>query len=118
VGLLDAQADGAGFDALAFAITREGIPVVSETFLDVASALAYFDDRVPNLGDLAAGVTGNLDLALSLSLTSDDPGAAFRTRLLLAHVPEPGSSWLLGAGLAGLATLRRRGVGVALPRSW
>jgi hypothetical protein len=107
VGFLDPQLDGAGFDSLRFQILREGIAVVNETFGDTASALAYFDDQVLDLGDIASGVSGDLDLEFLLSLTSDDPGAAFRTDLIFGSVPEPAAALLLGAALAAFA-LRAR----------
>jgi hypothetical protein len=108
VGLLDPEVVGAGFDSLQFQILREGIAAVNETFLDVASALAYFDDHVLDLGAIADGVSGDLDLDFLLSLTSDDPGAAFRADLIFANVPEPELAWLLGGGLAALALRERK----------
>ena len=108
VGLLDPELDGAGFDSLQFQILREGVAAVSETFLDVASALAYFDDQVLDLGGIADGVSGDLDLSFLLSLTSDDPGAAFRTNLIFGNVPEPATALLLGAALAALALRERQ----------
>jgi hypothetical protein len=107
VGLLDPQLDGAGFDSLAFQILREGVAVVSEAFLDTAAALAYFDDGVLDLGPIGAGVLGDLDLSFLLSVTSDDPGAAFRTSLIFGTVPEPRTALLLV--LAVILALGARG---------
>jgi hypothetical protein len=110
VGLLDSEDDGAGFDSLAFTILREGVVIAGEVFASLPAALAYFDDHVLNVGDLTTGVTGTLDLILRLSVTSDDPGAAFRTNLIVGAtpIPEPATALLLVAGLGTLALRSRR----------
>jgi len=107
VGLLDPAFDGAGFDSLEFQILREGISAVSASFLSVASALAYFDDQVLDLGGIADGVSGSLDLTFLWTLTSDDPGAGFRANLIFANAPEPWLGVLLGVAALALAVRKR-----------
>jgi hypothetical protein len=101
---VDLVLDAAG--ALALVALGGGVAVVSETFLDTTAALAYFDDHVLDLGGIAGGVSGDLDLAFLLSFTSDDPGAAFRTSLIFG-VPEPSGMLLLALGGLALVGARR-----------
>jgi hypothetical protein len=105
IGFLDPVVEGAGFDTLHIRITGEESAIVDQAFDDVASALAWFDDRLIDVST-GAGSTSNL-FSVDLAYTSDDPGAAFRTDLVLA-TPEPGTALLLGLGLAGLAGLAKR----------
>jgi hypothetical protein len=109
VALLDPEFDGTGFDLLQLSIQREGIDVFTASFTSAGEALTLLDDRVVDLGDIAAGVSGELELSVRLVLTSDDPGAGFRTNLIIGNVPEPATALLLGAGLCALARLGRRG---------
>jgi hypothetical protein len=68
---------------------------------DAASALAYFDDRVLDVGDFAQWLTFDLEL------TSNDPGARFTTQLVLGGVPEPEPLSLVAIGLALLSARSR-----------
>jgi hypothetical protein len=111
VGFLQPTLTGAGFDALHFSITREGLTVADESFADAAAALAYFTDRTLDLGPIDAGVTGPLDLEFHVDVTAK-VGGGFTASLLVANgtvgagpVPEPAG---LLPVLAGLTLGRRR----------
>jgi hypothetical protein len=86
VGLLDPITAGTGFTSLHFQVTREGSIVVDQMFATLATAVTYFDDHVLDLGPLAAGVVGTLDLSIHFDMLSPDTGTKFRTTLLVADV--------------------------------
>ena len=50
VGLLDTSSEGDGFDSLTFQISREGVVVVNQTFLTVADAVTFLDNKVAEFG--------------------------------------------------------------------
>jgi hypothetical protein len=78
VGLLDTSSEGGGFDSLNFQITREGVVVVNQTFLTVADAVTFLDNKTLNLGSNGVGnVSGNLDLIFTTTLITNDAGAGF-----------------------------------------
>jgi hypothetical protein len=116
VGLLDPTAQGGGFDTLNFQVTREGAAVIDQSFTDLASALAWFDDHPLDLGATGAGVQGPLDLTFRLTMTGG-AGEGFTADLLFANategagpaapVPEPGGALAVLGTLAGGAMLRR-----------
>ena len=86
VGLLDPTTSGTGFTSLNFTVQREGATVANQTFLSAATATTYFNDHVLNLGALAAGVVGTLDLSISLTMISPDNNTRFSSTLLVADV--------------------------------
>jgi hypothetical protein len=86
IGLLDPGGSGPGFTSLHYTVTREGSLVEDQTFASLASALSYFDDHVLNLGAMASGVVGTLDLSISLSMDSPDNNTSFGTTLLIADI--------------------------------
>jgi hypothetical protein len=108
VGLEDGQLSGGGFDLLNFEVLVNGVPAVQSVFTTTDSALAYFDDRVLDLGALSPGSDGLIDLTFDLSLTGHVAGDGFAIDLAVAGVPEPRSVVLLAVGLALVFGLARR----------
>lgn len=102
------------FDSLRFIVSGFGTGV-DLTFTDAASALSYFNDNTLNLGSLA-GLTGSLTLNFEFDYFAHIQGAGFSTQLAFGNttfgsgppVPVPSAVLLLGSGLLGLATYRRR----------
>jgi hypothetical protein len=105
VGLLESADTGTGFDMLKFQIFKQNKLVRNEAFDTVAKATDFFKDDVLNLGQIAAGAPGVLDLRFLMSLTTDKPDAGFREDLIFGiagTVPEPGSFALFALALLGL----------------
>jgi hypothetical protein len=86
VGLLDPTTSGSGLVSLQFIITREQTTVENQVFTSAAAAAAYFDDHVLDLGAVLSGVSGTLDLSISLAMVSTDTNTRFGTTLLVAEV--------------------------------
>jgi hypothetical protein len=86
IGLLDPTSSGPGFTSLHFTVSREGGLVEDQTFASLASALSYFDDHVLDLGAMASGVVGTLDLSIGLSMISPDNNTRFGATLLIADI--------------------------------
>jgi hypothetical protein len=105
-GLLGATSTGDG--TVQFQITDNGISLVNQTFNSFASADAYFDGQVLNLGPLippgATGTSPQIDFVLDVF--TSEASAAFQTQILAAAVPEPRSCLLAASG--GLVLLGRR----------
>jgi hypothetical protein len=115
VGFLDPEVSASGFDSLRFRIERDGSVVLDQSFGDAGEALGFFDDGLIDLGWLpdvvAVGVSEAVDLEFSFEVLASDPVGAFSLNFVLAStqvVPEPGTGWLLGSGLLGLAWIRVR----------
>lgn len=119
VGFLDPVGAIGATDSLTFkifsgedAFSSSGVPFYSATFYDTASALAFFDDQVLNLGSLIAlDSEFNLRLHFQLESTADHPDTTFAANFLFGNVnpvPEPTSGMLLIFSAAGLLAVRRR----------
>ncbi len=108
VGFLDPGLEGNGFDEMRFQILEEGVLVFDQIFTSGAAALAFFDDRVIDLGNWITGLTGNLDLQFRMDLTASNSADSFGATLVAGIVPEPAPSALLASSLAMLAAWRRR----------
>ena len=109
VGLQDGQATGAGFDSLDFAIIEDGNLILDRIFTSLSSALAFFDDRVLDLGSITPDESGVLDLQFDLAVTAHNAGDGFAIDLVVAAVPEPSTLLMLltGAVAVGVGLLRR-----------
>jgi hypothetical protein len=115
LGMLDPVVTGSGFDTLRFRVNREGVLVVDQTFITVASAMSYFHDKVLQISDWTTGVSLDniLDLQFTLDVASTKAGSAFSTDFLvgnatIAAIPEPSTYVLFAFGLVGLLTVARR----------
>jgi hypothetical protein len=110
VAFLDPSSSGNGFDDLRFRIFEEESTVFDQSFVDLANALAFFDDSVLNLGAWSVGIDGILDLRFQLDAIVSGPNDRFSVDYLAgtAAVPVPPAVWLFGSALAMLGWLRRR----------
>jgi hypothetical protein len=97
LGLLDPVTAGDGFDELRFQVFGETNPLLDVNFTDLASAVAYFDDNVIDLGHIFVGPDGNLDLSFQLDLIGTAAGSGFYFDFVAstAAVPLPASVWLI-----------------------
>lgn len=114
VGLLDVSYTGADFVKLTFSVTDQvhGRPLFSQTFTDAAQALAFFDDRVLDLGawDSILDTNKYLNLAFGFSWEGLND-AAFAFNFVCGSgaaqvVPLPGAILLMGPCLLRLLSLR------------
>lgn len=89
IGFMNPVIDDSAFDdpdfSVRFRVEREGAPLVDRTFSDAASAHAYFDSATHDLGAIASGVDGALDLALSLEVSADRPDAGIAIDYILGN---------------------------------
>jgi hypothetical protein len=109
VGLFDPTFSGEGFEALSFRIEREGATIVERSFDDLASALAFFDDGVLELGQWRSGLVGDLELRFLLDLRAGDAGSSFSFAGAVgtSAIPEPSTLALVACGIAVLAGRKR-----------
>jgi hypothetical protein len=112
LGLLDPVSVGSGFDLLRYQVIGEGNLLVDQSFVDLAAAMAFFDDQFLDLGVVSVGSDGLLDLSIRLDLTGSRPGDGFYVNSIagIQVVPLPGTFWLLATGI-GIAVGRRGGRG-------
>ncbi len=95
VGFMNPALLGSGFDTLRFRANLRNETLVDVTFEDLDAALAWFDDRVLDLGNFTIGESPlfgfGSPLELILDWTGSEPGAGFGVDLLvgLTPVPEP-----------------------------
>jgi hypothetical protein len=108
---------GEGFDSLRFQANLGDETVVDESFDELDEALAYFDDRVLDLGNFSISGGPRLQLVSPLQLVFDWSGFAdndgedrFGLDFIVgvAPIPEPGTGLLLALGLTLLAAHGRR----------
>jgi hypothetical protein len=84
-GLLGSQSFGNGFYSLGFSVTVAGVTVVSQTFTTLATAQAYFNDQVLNLG--AVTPVAGLTVAFNLDIISGTANTGFGAAFALAVTP-------------------------------
>jgi hypothetical protein len=118
VGLLGSSFTGTGFDSLEFSIinSNQKQQLFDETFTDPASAEAFFNNNVLDLGLVSTIADPNGDLGLSFQynlFAPNNSGVNFNFKFSgnsepISTTPIPGSVWLLGAGLLSLITFKRK----------
>ncbi|HEX5066002.1 MAG TPA: PEP-CTERM sorting domain-containing protein, partial [Myxococcota bacterium] len=102
LGLVNPLVAGDGFASLLFSIEIGGVVFLEQSFTDVASALAFFDDEI-----LALGVVDLRDVKIAMRTSTANAGDRFQFDFVLMAVPEPGTGGLLLVALVALAIRRR-----------
>ena len=85
LGLLDDQAQGAGFSSLVFTVSAGGATEVNQTFHSLADANAYFNDQALDFGPVSG--VADLEVTVRLDVTMDAAGQGFANDFLLGSVP-------------------------------
>jgi hypothetical protein len=96
--LLSSHALGTGFDSALFQILLNGAVMDSQSFTDLASAEAFFSDRLIGVPLLAG--PNNVQLQFSETMSNPLEGFSFDYAVASATSPVPGP--IAGAGLPGL----------------
>ncbi|AVR94695.1 hypothetical protein C9I28_02400 [Pseudoduganella armeniaca] len=105
LGLLDSLTYLSGFSKLELSISNHGTEIFTQTFTSLQDAELFFNDRVLNLGMLAAG---SQDLLVTTGFTLTRPsGFGFTYALGISAVPEP-QTWLLLLLGTSVILLRQR----------
>jgi hypothetical protein len=86
IGFYAPSSSGSGFDSLTLQVFKENSLVINQTFATLAAANAYFSGTAIDLGSNFTGVTGTLDLKVSMSLTADTNGDSYRFNSALGTV--------------------------------
>jgi hypothetical protein len=112
IGFLDPLFFGDSFESLRLEIEVESTSVLDLTFQEEADAVAFLDDQLLELGQIALDPTdpfGTLELRVRTETRfSASFGSSAQLSFLVALVaPEPSTGLLLLAALGGLAGLRR-----------
>ena len=105
-----ASVERSGPEALERALaTAHALHRDRDAWLPEPRRIAILRDQVLVIGDVVAGVVGDLDLTFRFDLTGSEPGSAFATNFVFGVVPEPNTALLLAFGLLLLAARRRHG---------
>jgi hypothetical protein len=113
VGFMRPEFIGDGFDSLRFQAKLRGQMLADESFEELDEALAYFDDRVLDLGNFSIGINPPptySPLELFFDWTGSEQSGGFGVDFIVGvtPVPEPSTALLLAIGLAALAERARR----------
>lgn len=92
---------------LAIVVNRGRGPSSYQRFNSADDAMAFFGDRVIDLGAIDTSSVGDLEFFLGWNFESNDPGTFFSTQMFFALIPEPQSVALLLVGLTALAAVQR-----------
>jgi hypothetical protein len=127
VGFLNPESLGSGFDSLRLRANLGLETVLDVSFDELNDALAYFDDRVLDLGDspdpcFESPGFGRRDfcfftpLELIFDWTGSEAGAGFGVDVIVGvtPVPEPSTALLFAIGLAVMAARARQRRGAAI----
>ncbi len=103
LALFNPQVTGSGFDKLTVLISISTRLVQSLTFTDIASAYAYFDDHVFDLGKFVPG-SSKETFSFIFGIESNDSNSGFAFDYMVVAVPEPGTiALIILAGCVALA---------------
>jgi hypothetical protein len=110
IAFLDPRTFGSGFDELRLQVFEEGAPMFDQTIENLATAVAFFDDNVLNLGEWMVGADAILDLRIQLDVlvTGASDGFFFDYLVGTTNIPIPAGVWLFVSALALLGCMRRK----------
>ena len=104
LGLVDNQvigfSSGAGFQAMEFTVTANGVEIIDTTFRSLAVAESFFRDNVIDLGP---DWGPNIDLTFGYNLVADGSGGFGFDFAIGGSVPETSTWAMMLFGFAGLA---------------
>ncbi len=86
IGFYAPASSGSGFDSLTLQVFKENALVINQTFATLAAANTFFNGTIVDLGSNFTGVTGTLDLKVSMSLTADTNADSYRFNSALGTV--------------------------------
>jgi hypothetical protein len=121
VGFMNPEFSGSGFDSLRFRANIRNETMLDVTFDEIDEAVAYFDDRILDLGGFDVGCTDGggfgrpdfcfvspLELLFDWTGSKQDSGFGVDLIVGVTPVPEPSTALLLAVGVAVLAARARR----------
>ncbi len=87
IGLYDGTALGSGFESLTFTVTGDNETLLTTTFTSPGAATTFLANDAIDLGSLASRSLsgGSLNLATSLSVTTDASGQGFDAGFLIGN---------------------------------
>jgi hypothetical protein len=104
LGLLNTTTIDPSFESLEFLLTDSGATIVNKTFNSLASAQAYFDDQLIDLGPILSASS----IHVEFDITTDGQGQGLNSEFVLGSLPVPEPTAGALGSMAMLALLPRR----------